>query len=78
MIGTSQHDHIVGQVLIHAAETVGGPGAHRRTTRDLIARTEEGNRRIVIDGLGVISFSIACRAEVFDVAHEGDPSGFFF
>ena len=32
----------------------------------------------VIDGLGVISFSIACRAEVFDVAHEGDPSGFFF
>lgn len=32
----------------------------------------------VIDGLGVISFSIACRTKVFDVAHEGDPSGFLF
>ena len=61
-----QHDE-GRQVLVHAAKSVGSPGAHRRTTRDLIARAEERDGRVVVDGLRVHRTD---HAEIV-----GDPTG---
>src|ERR1700759_3911688 len=42
------HDDEAGQVLILGAEAISHPGAHGRTTRELIARIHEQKRWLVI------------------------------
>ena len=51
-VGRDEHDER-RQVIVHAAEAVVGPCAHARATRQLTAGLEEGDRRVVVDGLGV-------------------------
>ena len=52
LVGRDEHDKR-WQVVVHAAETVVGPGAHARTTGQLAAGLEEGDRGVVVDRVGV-------------------------
>ena len=80
--GTVHHDSGGSQRACDSIRACFGQGNFKRLS-DAVASLWENEESVsvldgVIDGLGVISFSIACRTKVFDVAHEGDPSGFFF
>ena len=66
------HDHEGRQILVQAAEAVAHPGAEAGLARDLVAGLDVGNRRLMVDRLGVHR---ADDAHV--VGHFGSPGQHF-
>ena len=45
------HDHVAGEVFVHAAEAVAEPGAEAGAAGNLAAGLDIGDGRVVVDGL---------------------------
>ena len=52
VIGPGKHDHIVGQILIHTAQSIAQPRTETRTTWNLATRLDVSNCRVVINCFG--------------------------
>ena len=52
LVGRDEHDER-REVIVHPAEAVISPRAHTRAAGQLAAGLEEGDRRVVVDRLGV-------------------------
>ena len=51
VIGPGEHDHIIGQIFIHTAQSIAQPGTEAGTPWYLAASLNVSNRRVVIDRL---------------------------
>ena len=73
------HHHKGRQVLVFAAETVAQPRAHARIAGDLATCLEKGDRRIVVNRLGVHGFDEAeFIGDAGNVRHEFADGGAAF